>query len=236
RRDLPPELCAVIDEALDPRPERRPPLSELRAELAAAEPLLDDDEGLAAREPLRWPTPRLPAKLPAATALQRLGAGLAAGSLTLGALTGLGPGPSFSPAATAAVVALTVALLPRAGWLAALIGTCGWLSSPGADRPGTALFLFAVAAPVPLLLPRAGKLWSLPALAPVLGAIGLAPAYVALAGLASTRWRRAGLAAAGLLWLAASEVLTGRRLLFGVPDGALPRAGWEHGLSDAASG
>jgi hypothetical protein len=235
RGDLPDELCAAIDEALDPRPERRPPLAELHAELRTAEPLLADDEGPSAGRPFDWPRPRLPRVVPAGIAY-RIGAGLAAGSLTLAALTGLGPGPSFSPPAAAAVVAGLVTLLPRAGWIAALLGVCGWLASPGADRQGTALFLLAVAAPLPLLLPRAGRTWSLPAMAPLLGAIGLGPAFVGVAGLPATRWRRAGLAAAGFLWLAAAEVLTGRSLLFGIPDGALPRVEWEHGLRDTVSG
>jgi eukaryotic-like serine/threonine-protein kinase len=89
---------------------------------------------------------------------------------------------------------------------------------------------------VPLLLPRVGRTWSLPALAPLLGAAGLGPAFVALAGLTATPLRRAGMAAAGFAWLAAGEVLTGRGLLFGVPDGAHPRADWEHGVTAAASG
>jgi hypothetical protein len=72
-----------------------------------------------------------------------------------------------------------------------------------------------------------------PALAPLLGVAGLAPAFVGVAGLASTPWRRAGLACAGLLWLLAAEVLSGHSLLFGVPDGVLARAGWEDSVSAA---
>jgi hypothetical protein len=53
--------------------------------------------------------------------------------------------------------------------------------------------------------------------------------------LAPTAWRRAGLAAAGFVWLAVGEIVTGKDLLFGVPDGALPRADWEGSISAAAS-
>ena len=45
--------------------------------------------------------------------------------------------------------------------------------------------------------------------------IGLAPLFIALAGLGSTVWRRAGLAAAGLLWLVGVEVISGDALLYG---------------------
>jgi hypothetical protein len=111
----------------------------------------------------------------------------------------------------------------------------GYLGSPSTDREGTALLLTAAAAPVPLLLPRAGLWWSVPALAPLLGAAGIAPLYVAIAALAPTPWRRAGAAAAGFLWLLIAEIVTGHDLLFGVPTGVDPRAAWETSLSNGAS-
>jgi eukaryotic-like serine/threonine-protein kinase len=93
----------------------------------------------------------------------------------------------------------------------------------------------AAAAPVPFLLPRAGLLWSVPVLAPLLGTIALAPAFIGVAALASTHARRAGLAAAGLWWVLVGEVLTGRVLLFGAPDKVLPRGNWDSSISAAAS-
>jgi hypothetical protein len=168
--------------------------------------------------------------------LARAAAGLGAGGLVLLALTQLGPTPPFDPLAAAGAAALATALLPRLGWIAALLGVCGWLASPDANREGTALVLAAAAASVPLLLPRAGTLWSLPALAPLLGAIALGPAYVAVAGSATAiTLRRAALGAAGLLWLAVAEALSGRDLLLGVGDGTLPRSDWEGSLGGAAS-
>jgi hypothetical protein len=128
-----------------------------------------------------------------------------------------------------------VALLPRAGWIAAALALCGWLASPEAGREGTALVLAVGLAPIPLLLPRAGLLWSVPALAPLLGTVALAPAFVALAALSTGAWRRVGLAAAGFVWLALSELLFSESLLFGVPDGVLERSAWEGSLSDATS-
>ena len=107
-----------------------------------------------------------------------------AGGIVLGVLEGLGPEPTFSAAAAAGAAALAVALLPRIAWLMVAAGLCGWLISPEADRQGTALILAAAAAPMPLLLPRAGLLWSVPILAPLLGAVAIGPAFVGVAALA----------------------------------------------------
>jgi hypothetical protein len=76
-------------------------------------------------------------------------------------------------------------------------------------------------------------LWSVPVLAPLLGTIAIAPVFVAVAGLAKGPWRRAGLAAAGFLWLAVGEVLTGKSLLFGIPDGVAPAFDWHASAGDA---
>jgi eukaryotic-like serine/threonine-protein kinase len=302
RRDLPLELCDALDGALDVDPARRPGPRELRAELAAAEPALDDEGGLEEPETLRrvgLPTtegrrtgitrllfgpgsgpvgdgaaphnrdgaapyddgrrpgrvraffgagPSQPARgvlgrpspvagrpTRAARMAGRAGAGLAAGAIVLAAVETLGPEPTFSAAAAAAGAALAVALLPRIGWLLVAAGLCAWFVSPDADRQGTALVLAAAAAPIPFLLPRAGLLWSVPVLAPLLGTVALAPVFVGVAALAPTAWRRAGLAAAGFIWLALGEALTGETLLFGVPDGVLPRGDWEGSISAAAS-
>jgi eukaryotic-like serine/threonine-protein kinase len=252
RRDLPLELCDAIDDALEPDPELRPAPADLRRALREAEPELSDEGGLVepatqrrfglgAVERRGWnvlgrrrtvdPEAARP-RLPALAA--RLGAGAATGLLVLGALAGLGPEPPFSAAAAAGIAALACALLPRAGWLLTALGLFGWLASPGAGREGTALLLAAACLPVPFLLPRAGTLWSLPALAPLLGAIGLGPAFVGVAALAPTAPRRAGLAATGFLWLALAEVATGHNLLFGVADGTLARVDWQDSLGGAA--
>jgi tRNA A-37 threonylcarbamoyl transferase component Bud32 len=167
--------------------------------------------------------------------LQRAAAGLLAGGLVLGVLGTLGPDPSFSPAAAAAAAALATALLPRIGWMLSVFALCAWLVSPEADRQGTAVVIAAAAAPVPFLLPRAGLLWSVPVLAPLLGTVALGPAFIGIAALAPTAWRRAGLAIAGLWWLMLGEAITGKALLFGSPDGTLPRSDWEGSISAALS-
>jgi hypothetical protein len=166
---------------------------------------------------------------------ERIAAGLAAGGLVLACLLSLGPDPTFSPFAAAGLAAVATAVLPRIGWLLSVVGLCAWLVSPEADRQGTALVIAAAAAPVPFLLPRAGLLWSVPVLAPLLGTIALAPAFIGVAALPSTPARRAGLAAAGLWWVLAGELISGRALLFGAPDGVLPRENWDSSISAAAS-
>src|SRR4051794_6113074 len=240
RRELPQNLADAIGGALDPRPDLRPTLAQLRKALDGVDDDLSDEGGLVepatlerfgltrvgrarVREPLT--TDSLAARV-----AMRAAAGLGAGALTLAGLTSLGPTPDWSPLAAAAIVALLTAIAPRLGWVAGMCVVIGWLGSPSTDREGTALLLTAAAAPVPLLLPRAGLWWSVPALAPLLGAAGIAPLYVAIAALAPTPWRRAGVAAAGFLWLLIAEVVTGHNLLFGVPGGVDPRAAWETSL------
>ena len=254
RPDLPPDLGEVIDAALDADPGYRPHPSELRDVLRDAEGALSDEGGLVEPETLeRFGLTAVRARTKVRTLLhrgpvyadeERLGvgarlgpramAGLAAGILVFAGLEGLGPQPSFSTAAAAAAAAVLVAVFPRVGWVLSALFVCGWLGTPEADRPGTALVLAAALAPTPLLLPRAGLLWSVPALAPLLGAVALAPLFVGVAALASTAWRRAGLAAAGFLWLATAEALTGDDLLFGAADGTLAREHWQGSLVDAA--
>ncbi len=240
RPDLPAGLCARIDLALDPRPEMRPQLDELERELRAAGERLSAAGGLV--EPSVQRRVGIPAvgrrtRLPVPpTWLLRIGAGLAAGALVTAAFELLAPSSPVSPPPPAgAVAAVIVAVLPRIGWLLAAACVGVWLVLPGVDRQGTALVLLCALAPVPLLMLRGGLLWSMPALAPLLGAIGLAPAFPALAGMASTVWRRIGLAVAGALWLVAAELLSGRTLLAGPPPGSAPWETWEESPLDAAA-
>jgi eukaryotic-like serine/threonine-protein kinase len=258
RPDLPAALCEVVDAALDRDPAYRPDPAELRDVLCDAEAAMSDEGGLVEEETIARfgltsvrPRTRLTSILRPAPALSvdgederpplagrlvgRAGAGLATGLLVLIALEGLGPTPPFSAVGAMAATAVAVALLPRVGWIAAALALCGWLASPEAGREGTALVLTAALLPIPVLLPRNGLLWSAAALAPLLGAIALAPLFVGVASLCSTAARRAGLAIAGFLWLAVGETLTGDDLLFGVADGTAPRSGWEGSVVDAAN-
>jgi hypothetical protein len=138
-----------------------------------------------------------------------------------------------SAPAAAGAVALLVAVLPRIGWLLTATALVSWLA--GSGHEGLAFVVAAGAAPVPLLLARAGVWWSLPALAPLLAAVGLGPLYLVVAGAAGTAWRRAALGAAGFLWLALAETALQRTLLFGPPDGSMPLRAWDGSVSHAAS-
>jgi eukaryotic-like serine/threonine-protein kinase len=241
RRDLPPDLCAWIDAALDPIPERRPSLGALRKALTEAAPSLADTGGL--REPetldrfgIARTTTGAHRALPRGRSWDvgtRAAAGLAAAGLTLAGLETLGPQPGFSSGAAALAAAILVAALPHVGWLAAAAAVVAWLGWE--LRDGTALVVGAALLAPPALALRAGRAWSLPALAPLLGAAALAPLFAALAGFASTAARRAGLAAAGFLWLAFAELLTSDKLLFGAPSDAAPRAAWARSFTHAAS-
>ena len=189
----------MLDAALDADPDYRPDPAELREVLREVEGELSDEGGLVEPETLeRFGLTAVRARTRIRTLLHRPAsaaegdaaeepgvagrmaprtlAGLAAGVLVLAGLEGLGPQPPFSVAAVSAVAAVLVACLPRVGWVLSALFVCGWLGTPEADSPGTALVLAAALAPTPLLLPRAGLLWSVPALAPLLGAVALAPA------------------------------------------------------------
>jgi len=92
------------------------------------------------------------------------------------------------------------------------------------------------AALLPLLaLPRrAGPAWLACALAPLLGAAGIAGAYPAIAGQAR-RWSvRAALGALGYWWLMLAEPLLAHRLWLGPHAGTPPRASWEGSLDSGA--
>ena len=242
RPDVPTGLAQAIDAALDPLPENRPALERLRAELAAAADGLSEAGGLVEPRTLQRVglTPRMHERrrrlaAPEPTgAVQRAFAGLAAGALVEAALQ-LATHPPRESLAVAAGVAIAVALLPRLAWLVAAAGLIVWLTTPGVDLAGVALMALLAVVVVPLALPRAGRLWSVAAVAPLLGAIGLAPAFVALAALAGSWARRAGLAIAGFVWLVVAELVSDRRLLFGPPPGSRGAAAWQHSVGASAT-
>ncbi|MFI4990438.1 MAG: serine/threonine-protein kinase [Solirubrobacterales bacterium] len=127
--------------------------------------------------------------------------------------------------------------LPRAAWLAGALALAVWQIAEG--RPGVGLLAPAALLPV-VLLPigrrdRAGTGgWLECALAPILGTIGLAGAFPAIAGQAP-RWRmRAALGALGYWWLALAEPLLARRLWLGPAAGTPARTVWEGSLSSTA--
>ena len=124
--------------------------------------------------------------------------------------------------------------LPRAVWFTAAMAVAIWQAA--AARPGVALL--ALAAMAPLLILRRTPVQALgAALAPALGAIGLAGVFPAVAGQAAS-WRgRAALGALGYWWLCLAEPLLGRSLWLAPVDGTAPypagQAAWEGSLEGA---
>ncbi|HUB75526.1 MAG TPA: hypothetical protein VL977_00650, partial [Solirubrobacteraceae bacterium] len=224
--------------ALNADPTRRGRVSDLRDALAAAA----GPRPIAPRKPARHPRtavlrPRRPPR-PARELGERTrvlaGAGAAAAffpALMAGVL-GIDAGMALVCAAGTALV--LVALLPRAGWLALAFATAVWLLISG--RSGVATLALAALLPTPLLLGSRPWLWCAPLLAPLLGLVSLAGAFPALAARASLgAWQRAAVAALGYWWLALTEALLARRLLFGEVGSALPRSAWEHSPAAAVS-
>ncbi len=90
-----------------------------------------------------------------------------------------------------------------------------------------------IAAPPALLIGSRGGGLIVPAAAPPLGALGLAPIFPAVAGLAG-RWRdRVVLAATGFVWVSIAEVVLRRDLLLGAS--VTPPRGWQDSAPTALS-
>ena len=233
RRDLAPEAIAAIDRALRRRPEERGGLVDLREALLTATPSADQGAGraLISSQP---PAERSP--VDQAGWRRRLGHRAAAGGsagLALGAALTVAHGPPADPVLLAAAAGAAVALLPRLAWLGIAIAIVAWLAVGSPHQPGTAAVVAAGLAACPLLLPRAGWMWSLPALSPALAAVGLACLWPAFAGLLRGGWRRAALAAIGAWWIALAEPLAGRDLLLGRAAGTGATGAWAGSAADA---
>jgi tRNA A-37 threonylcarbamoyl transferase component Bud32 len=92
-----------------------------------------------------------------------------------------------------------------------------------AGLPGLALVVAVLLAPAALVLHRVRD-WVLPAIAPVLGLIGAAPAFLAVAARRERVAERAALAAIAWAWVAICGGIGERAL--GVPLGTADPAGW----------
>jgi serine/threonine protein kinase len=111
------------------------------------------------------------------------------------------PGASLlPPALTACLAGVLIAALPRVGWLALTTFLATGLVTN--SHAGGAVLLVAGALVPVVLAPRDAPIWPLAVAAPALGAVGLAGAWPAFAGLAASAWRRAALAVTGWVWLA----------------------------------
>ena len=238
RGDLPRSLTRAIDLALAPGPEQRGTVEDLHLEIeeALTIPSLPARRsrrargrrgiGVASNEDLSSPG----ARHRAADQPDRELDGRIAGARSIAPCEVAALGEDLpeeeSPPSTRRLA------LPRAIWLGCALAAILWLLWVG--HPGTALLLFAAAAPLVLLPSKAGLGWLSAALAPVLGLAGLAGAFPALAGQRGRIADRAALAALGYWWLILAEPLLQARLWLGVPTGTPARAVWEGSLSSAA--
>ncbi len=204
-------------------------MADLADALAEALPEVSDDGGIVAPHPLEDAY-----AMPSWS--DRAGAAAASGAGLVGALGGGGLLPHSSPpaAAAAAGAAILVALVPSAGWILAAAATLMAMTFGEDTRVGAALVIFLAVAMPPLLVRGVAVAWSLPALAPLLGLVGLAGAFPALAGTARSPWTRGAIAACGAWWLLLAEPLLGHNLLLGL--GGLPaRPRFDGAASIAAS-
>jgi hypothetical protein len=229
RNDLPAELTEAIDRALAPDPAVRGDLDNLAEALAGALPAVSDTGGTIAPHPLERELPGLP------RGSERVLAGVAAGGLAAAALAFLTTAPGLPALPAGAATALAVALLPRLGWLAGVLAVAGALVMGADPRPGAALIVLTAALLVPPLVRGRGTAWSVPALAPLLGAAMLGLAYPALAGQARRVASRAALGAAGAVWMLAAEALLGRTLLTGAPEAVPAPDRFDSGIGLAAA-
>ncbi|MEA2166728.1 MAG: eukaryotic-like serine/threonine-protein kinase [Solirubrobacteraceae bacterium] len=231
RADLPPELIAALDRALSVAPAQRGTLEELGDALEDGLVEVADERGaVMPRHPAErtvW-LPGVPRGAP------RVAHALATAAVTAATFGWLGPTSAVPWAPAAAVAGALVLVLPRVGWILTALGLMvGLFAGPaafdadGVSAAGTAVVVLVAAAPVIPLLLSAPRLWSVPVLAPALGAVGLAGVFPALAGRARHWLDRAALGALGAWWLLLAEPLVDQRLLLGpaphAPAGAEPR-------------
>jgi eukaryotic-like serine/threonine-protein kinase len=222
RRDLPRVLTAGIDAALAPSPRARGTLEDLRLELqeALAASTVAPRRARAARPlPMVNPTHSNTAETEIAPAGARI---VRHGDSDDRARHAPDPVPG----------------LPRTLWIALAFLLIAWQAASG--RPGVALLAAVALMPLAAMAPERGSRrlsprWLVAALAPMLGIVGLAGAFPALAGQA-VRWRqRLVLGALGYWWLVLAEPLLARRLWLGPAHGTPAQAIWEGSLQSTAT-
>ena len=162
----------AVDRAVRPRPGERGSLADLHAALTGAVLEVSDEGGTLA-------SPALDRRLPRGTG--RASAAVAAGGLAALAAAWAPVAGGATPAEALGVpvglvglgAAALVFVLPRVAWAALAVAIVAVVAAPPVDAPGAALVVAVALAASPLLLPRAGRAWSAPALAPRAGNRGL---------------------------------------------------------------
>ncbi|HEY6398132.1 MAG TPA: hypothetical protein VIX82_11825, partial [Solirubrobacteraceae bacterium] len=132
------------------------------------------------------------------------------------------------PELMALVAGLLVALAPRLGWMLLVAGSAVLLTIGG--LAGEALLLLLAGLIPPLLLPARGMSWPLAAGALLLGGLGIAGGWPAVAARAGSAWHRAALGFAGWTWLFVAGELRGNGLYVRIAPGTPPRSVWSSSL------
>jgi serine/threonine protein kinase len=136
----------------------------------------------------------------------------------------------IAPPALAILTWLLVLTLPRLGWLASgsiLVAVAAARHHPG----GALVLLLAILLPI-VLIPWRATSWPLGVAAPLLGVVGLAGAWPALAGRASGfGWRRAALGAIGYVYVNVASLVLGTDLYIRRPPGTPAPDLWTASLS-----
>jgi hypothetical protein len=239
RRDLPSPLTRALDRALAGAPAQRGTLEELRVafEQALARGLTRSRwRGGRAALPSR--TAPEPAALEPALAAPSDGTAVAPRTLQPRRVAPAEHAGGLEPDAAEWASGPSHLALARSIWLVCAAALIAWQLFAG--RPGVALLALAALAPLAVLpaehgTRRVGLRYLGCALAPLLGLVGLAGAFPAIAGQAS-RWRvRAALAALAYWWLQLAEPLLGRHLWLAEPARMPARAAWEGSLGVTAA-
>ncbi len=193
RPDLPRQLLDAVDAGLERAARARPDAIGMEFLLARA------DAGLGLSRHARRAAP--------------LASGIVGAAVTGAALA------TATELGTAAVVAASVGVgLAAAAWPRATVaaGAIAGTALIASANPGAAVVLGALAVAIVMTGWRLGRLVLLPALGPLLLALGLGPLYAAFAGAASTWPRRLWAGIAGVAAMLAWQVSAGSdALLFG---------------------
>ena len=239
RPELPEQIADAIDWAVQPDELDRGSLAELRDALIEAQSETDTTAGtvdvtvIESYQEQDLLEEGHAAPRPALTLPTRFLAAVCAAGLVLGSLMALKPISAVAnlPLAWAALgAAIVVGLVPRLGAVLLAIGLSGIFVAAGV--PGWAVLLWAALLPAILLLARDPSSWLAGFAAPLLGLVGLALAFPALASFAPTGKQRAVLGGLGFWCLSLVEPIVHSRLLFGQM--AL-RADWAQSATAAVS-
>jgi serine/threonine protein kinase len=235
RRDLPRSLTRALDVALAPSPESRGTLTGLSD---ALEDALEQGLPGARRRPRRRGTRAEALGAPLFDAPTAPPSGAAAAHPATRAPIAPHPVAGEGELEASHEPACGGFQVPRGVWLAGALAAIVWQAWIG--RAGLSLLIFAAILPVAVLpagrrTAGRGLEWMLCALAPLLGLLGLAAAFPAIAGQPRGWRQRASLAALGYWWLTLAEPLAGRRLWLGEHGGIPARSVWETSLASSAT-